>query len=325
MNAKLILSSFLLLLGTTNTVLQAQKTEKSSPPQYLRLDIQNDMLVPLEKTDRYFSSGLKLDYFFMKNPDAKFPLGKIFPRTKKGDLYMGLTVSSNMYTPADKSEVLEPGDRPYAGWLYLGAIGVSNDIKNETRYTTEYSLGVIGPAAMQEAMQRRMHKLISRPMPKGWDKYQIANDIAINLSFTGEKRFAKPSDNLELFGLIETNVGTVTNYMGIGGMMRIGWFDDYFKNIVPLKDKGWQLFVFARPVVRVVMDNALLQGGFFNYNKSPYTVSKDDLNRVYFDTEFGYGVSFRKFNITYSQNIRTPEFRGAENMHWGALTVTTAL
>jgi hypothetical protein len=302
----------------------AQPIKYSYPSwQYVHVDIENDMLIPRDKTDRYFSSGVKVDYYFLENPSDKLFVGKVFPKTKSGNIYVGVSGAMNMYTPANISdETMKPGDRPYAGWAYLGLSGISNDVKNAIRFVTEYSVGVIGPAAQQEYFQRGVHQIISRPLPKGW-KNQIANDIAINLSFTGEKRIFKPSDNVELMYNFETNIGTVTNYLGMGGTLRIGWFDDYFKDILQLsRSKNWQLYAFARPAVRVVADNSLLQGGMFTYYKSPYVIAKDDLKRIYFNTEFGYTCTYRNLSFTYSQNLRTSEFKGAKNMFWGAISCT---
>ena len=311
-----ILHSFI----STTTIFAQQDNAEKSPPQYLRLDIDNDALIPRDKTDRYFSSGLKLDYLTMPNPHKAPWVSKIFPKLDKANNYFGYTIAMNMYTPANKTENLPVGDRPYCGWAYVGLVGISNDYIKATRFSTEYSLGAIGPISQQEYIQSKFHDLIGRPQAKGW-KNQIANDIAINLSFVGEKRLTQPSDNLDIVGVLETNIGTVNNYMGVGGLIRVGWFEDYFRNIMQVKGRSvWQMFVFTRPVVRLVADNSLLQGGIFTYHNSPYVIAKDDLSRVYMNAELGYGVTYRNFNVTYSQNIRTPEFKDAKNMYWGAMT-----
>ena len=293
---------------------------------YLRLDIENDMLVLRQKTDRYFTSGLKLDYFMLKNPSEKFWFSKIFPRLKGSDNFYGLTAASNMYTPANMSETMLAGDRPYAGWAYIGLNSVSNNLETATRFSTQYTIGAIGPIVQQEKIQAKWHKVISRPEPKGW-KNQIANDIALTLNFIGEKRLFKPAEYVDIIGVMEANVGTVSNYMGLGGMIRVGWFDDYFHDIMQVKGKTnkWQAYVYIRPMVRIVADNALLQGGIFTYYKSPYTIPRDDISRYYMNSEFGYSFTFRNMNVTYSQNIRTPEFKGAKNMFWGAVAFSFAL
>ena len=322
MNIKFILGKILVLvIAMSNSLFSQSEGSPARAPQYLRLDIQNDMLIPRDKTDRYFSSGVKIDYMFLHNPHKKTLVDKIFPKLSKANNYYGITIASNMYTPSNKSENIVVGDRPYAGWAYLGLTGISNDYINSARFSTEYTLGAIGPITQQEFFQSQMHKIIDRPQPLGW-KNQIANDIAINLSFTGEKRLSKPSENFDIIGLIETNIGTVNNYMGIGGMVRVGWFEDYFRNVFQVKGRrNWQLYAFTRPTVRLVADNSLLQGGMFSYSKSPYVIPKDDLKRIYLDAELGYGITYRNVNVTYSQNIRTAEFKDAKTMFWGALTM----
>jgi hypothetical protein len=293
---------------------------------YLRLCIENDMLVLRHKTDRYFTSGVKGDWYFLKNPTSKYWLSRIFPQLKTADTYFGITAASNMYTPANMSAQIQQNDRPYAGWVYVGANCISNDLSTTTRFTTEYSLGVIGPAALQKPIQRKWHQIIERPLPQGWHN-QIANDIALTLSFTGEKRLLKPADFVEVNGILEANVGTVMNYMGFGGLVRVGWFDDYFNDIFQVNGRHntVQAYVYMRPLVRIVADNALLQGGMLTYKKSPYTIPRDDINRYYLNSEFGYCLSYRQFNITYSQSLRTPEFRGAKNMFWGAVQFSFCL
>jgi hypothetical protein len=289
---------------------------------YVKTKIENDMLIPRDKTDRYFSSGVKMDFIFMENPDKNTLFAKVFPKTKNGTLHVGFTGAMNMFTPAEMSESMVKGDRPYAGWAYLGLTGVSNDFKDATRYSTEFTFGMIGPATKQEVFQRVVHEVINRPKPVGWEN-QLPNDIAINFTFSGEKRLLKPSDNVEIIGNVETNIGTVSNFLGVGSTLRVGWFEDYFRNIMPIsRVKDYQLFVFARPTIRVVADNALLQGGVFTSHKAKYVIPRDDLKRLYLNTEFGYSFTFRQFNVTYSQNLRTAEFKNAKNMFWGAVTLT---
>ena len=293
---------------------------QESVPRYIRFEVENDMLIPRDKTDRYFSSGTRLEYSMLQTPYSNRNLQKIFLKLKDAELYMGLLVMANMYTPSDLSDKPAAGDRPYAGWLCAGMKGISNSFVQATRFSTEYTLGVIGPASLQGTFQKEFHKIVGRPEPKGWNN-QIPNDIALNLSFVGEKRIVRPSENVDLLGVMELNVGTVTNYMGFGGMLRVGWFDDYFKNIFQVDGVNkWQIFAFARPMVRIVADNSLLQGGIFTFRESPYRILKDDLNRYFMETEFGYGLSYRKFNFTYSQSIRTAEFKGAKNMYWGKMS-----
>ena len=322
MNVKLLVTTGIIGFFTQHTCLSAQQSPslKEVSSQYFRVKIENDaLLTARDKTDRYFSSGIKMNYAFNGLPSRRV-LSKIFPTLKESTNYYGYSIASNMYTPVSiATENIIKGDRPYAGWAYIGLTNISNNTKTATRFTTEYSVGAIGPITQQEIMQKQVHKIIKRPEPQGW-KNQIANDIAVNINFLGEKRFFHASDNIELMGVVETNIGTVSNYLGVGGLLRIGFVEDYFKHILPIShQQDWQVFAFVRPMGRIVANNALLQGGMFTYYKSPYVIPKDDLNRLYMETEFGYGISFKNFNVTYSQNVRTAEFKDAKNMLWGAM------
>jgi lipid A 3-O-deacylase len=315
-----LLFFYVSLQNTAFAQVKYENQAQESVPRYIHFGVENDMLVPRDKTDRYFSSGTRLEYSMLQTPYTNRNLQKIFLKLKDAELYMGLLVMANMYTPSNLSEKPPVGDRPYAGWLCVGMKGISNSFVQATRFNTEYTLGVIGPASLQGTFQKEFHKIVGRPEPKGWDN-QIPNDLALNLSFVGEKRIVRPAENVDLMGILELNIGTVSNYMGFGAMLRVGWFDDYFKNIFQVDGNNpWQIFAFARPLVRIVADNSLLQGGLFSYRDSPYRIPKDDLKRYYMETEFGYGISYHKFNFTYSQCVRTAEFEGAKNMYWGKMS-----
>jgi lipid A 3-O-deacylase len=307
------------LLSSLSLSAQSHKNSAKNN-QYLRLNIENDMLVWRERTDRYFTSGIRFDYLKYDKNNKSSRFKDVMPKLHNGENYFGMSLASNMYTPKNRStEAIVLGDRPYAGWAYVGYTGISNSKSKATRLKTEYSLGALGPITQQEKMQAAVHERWNRPMSRGW-KNQILNDIAANVSFSIEKRVIKPLEYLDILGLVEANIGTVTNYMGLGALVRVGWFEDYFDNVMPLKtSKDWQVFVFTRPTVRVMTDNSLLQGGVFNYEKSPYVIPRDDLKHVYMDIAFGYSLTYRSFNISCIQNLRTPEFRDANNMFWGTV------
>ncbi|MDZ7877927.1 MAG: lipid A deacylase LpxR family protein [Saprospiraceae bacterium] len=310
----------LFLLSSLSLSAQSDK-DSSKNNQYLRLNIDNDMLIWRERTDRYFTSGLRLDYLRAANKNKPSCFKDMIPKLQNSEIYLGVSLVFNMYTPKNRfTEAIVLGDRPYAGWAYIAYTGISNSKSKAMRLKTEYSLGALGPITQQEELQTAVHKWANRPLSKGW-KNQILNDLAANVLFSVEKRVISPTEYLDILGIVEANIGTVTNYMGLGGLVRLGWFEDYFDNVMPLKtSKDWQVFVFTRPTVRLMTDNSLLQGGVFNYEKSPYVIQRDDLKHVYLDVGFGYSLTYRSFNITCIQNFRTPEFKDAQNMFWGTVT-----
>ena len=62
--------------------------------------------------------------------------------------------------------------------------------------------------------------------------------------------------------------------------------------------------------------NATLQGGFFN-PFSPYIL--DTIKPLTMDLQFGLGLGYKHFNVTYGQHLIIPEFQGAEIYSWGEL------
>lgn len=281
---------------------------------YVRLATDNDFFKLRGNTDRYFTNGERLDVFFSSKYEAG--LEKLFfvlPRKKYAfrSNEFGIGVGMNMYTPTDISLVTpDSTDRPYAGWTYAAIKCISNDLSSKQRLTTEHSLGVIGPAAYQKEIQIWYHDCIDSQEPMGWDN-QIANDFAYNLNVSYERELINPVRQIQVVGTIEANAGTVTNHIGLGGLIRIGRFNDYFvqefgllsdstemdryqKEVLPTMrgdyfpetiDRKFQLYFQIRPLFRAVLDNSLLQGGMFGFRDSPHTVPADELKRFYVNTE----------------------------------------
>jgi lipid A 3-O-deacylase len=337
--------SFSILLLLLSQFLSAQNDSLvSTDHTYLRLKTENDYFKLGEKSDKYFSNGVRIEYQFPQSLQHNGWLRKIFPvlpdksyrKTK-----LGATFGMNMYTPADiKTTIINTLDRPYAGWAYLGLSGMSNNFSTGERATTEFNLGVIGPASRQKELQKFVHRIGNKIDPQGWDN-QIANDLALNVNFLYEKILFSPVNRIETIALMEVNAGTVTNYLGVGGTVRFGRFNDYFFNASGLKMKNKDLkieklkrsifvsnlnrdlqhYFFVRTSFRFALNNSLLQGGIFTYYKSPYVLSDDALERFYFNGEFGYTIVYKKLGFTFSQFYRSAEFKTSRAAQWGSISL----
>lgn len=77
--------------------------------------------------------------------------------------------------------------------------------------------------------------------------------------------------------------------------------------------------------VTAVMDNAVLQGGFFTHDSSPYTINKDSIARVHMQYEYGIVISHKRFGIGFYEKLRTPEFKGFYTQQIGNLTLYIGL
>lgn len=345
-----ILPAFCFAFFVQKTPVQAQADSISTDHSYLRIKLENDFFSLGNWSDRYFSNGVRLEYQTPQSWHRLDGMRRIYPllpgKTSK-KLKLNFTFQMSMFTPEDLSRTdIIGGDRPYAGLIYLAASGVSNDFPTGTRLTTEYAVGLIGPAARQRQVQMAFHKLLidwgsnSAVIPRGWGN-QLGNMPALNVRTEYERILFSPVENMETIGGFEVNFGTITNYVALNANLRVGKLNDYFYNSSGLKmrdktasrekmpprrpfypaniNRKWQVYFFAKPSFRFALNNSLLQAGLFNRNSSPYFLPGDQLERFYVNVEFGYGVVCRKFGILYLQQFRSPEFVGAHPTTWGTV------
>ena len=121
-------------------------------------------------------------------PDFVRRWGNVIPSlTKEGLIYRaGIAIGQVIQTPDDLSRHdLIKDDVPYAGALTLQATWYAfND--DEFR-GFEITAGVAGPLSLAEQTQKRVHKLIGSPDPKGWD-HQLKNEPLINFNYMRKKK-----------------------------------------------------------------------------------------------------------------------------------------
>ena len=139
-------------------------------------------------TDRNYTSGLKLGWSspdlskFSDTPVAKpfLPVLGVLPFINEPAFQKNLVLAlgQNIYTPNDTvTSTLIANDRPYAGWLYLGAGVVW---KNATvRNSIVFDLGVVGPWSFAQETQRLAHDVLNQGHPLGWDN-QLHNELGVD-------------------------------------------------------------------------------------------------------------------------------------------------
>jgi lipid A 3-O-deacylase len=305
--------------------------QKNNKIQFLKISEDNDFLnLRGEGTDRGYSSGLKLELYYTKKNKAKFPSILLMKITSDADNLYGWGISQNLYTPNNiSSKVIQYGDRPYAGTLLISHMLISSDNIKKQRITTALSLGAIGKYAFGKEIQTFVHGAINYQKPKGWDN-QIKTDVLLNYFINYEKLIFSSSQNLEIIGNISGNAGTLSNNAGLGLQFRAGLFNNYFsnhekpgyKNIIASKNntRKFSAYFYMKTEAIAVMDNSLLQGGFFSHNSSEYVISKDDISRVFMQYEYGIVLSKKRFGIAFYEKLRTPEFKGTYTEQTGNIT-----
>ena len=318
---------FLLLFQLSNNI----AGQLANQPHTFRIYLDNDFLnFRGSGTDRYFTNGIRIDYFYAKQRKPKFPSFLLLNISENNNIY-GWGLAQFMFTPKhiDISEI-QYGDRPYAGALYaIHSLQSINPIE-KVKVTTEMFFGVIGPWSLADESQTWVHGAINYTIPQGWDN-QVANDIILNYNIIIEKQLLNPSKRILLVGVVETFSGTLYNAAGMGFMLRIGKFNNYFEgasNSQGTPKNKFQIYVFMRPVARVVLSNALLEGGLIyqmTAQTGAYTLDKDQIERLTVLYDVGLNFEMPKFSISLSQKIRTAEFKGQYVQEVGNITLKANL
>lgn len=192
----------------------------------LSFGIDNDGAVG---SDRDYSSGLFLGYHsphyaLQQAPDWMATMADFLPGSDRQSVATSLRLGQQMWTPEHIEEPLPPpGERPYAGLLFLEG-GLSRYAEDRAdRY--QLLFGTVGPNALAEQGQRFIHFLIGSDEPMGWDS-QIENQLVFNLDYRGDRRLAQsPGDwgrTPEISVIGRARAGNFQSEAAMGAMFRWG-------------------------------------------------------------------------------------------------------
>ena len=300
-------------------------------------------------TDRQYTSGVKLGWSsadlenYSDSPYASpfLPLFNLLPYVNEKAYQKNLVfaLGQNIYTPDDtEAYALVKGDRPYAGWLYLGAGVVWKNA--EVRNSLVLNLGVVGSWSFAQESQRLVHDLRSLDHPNGWDN-QLHNELGVVATYEREWRWPKHERRVgfdwEVLPHAGIALGNVQTYADAGGEVRAGLNlpDDFGTAAIgpaattstPVDgsqsaersrfDLG--LYVFARAEGRAVAHNIFLDGNTFGDSPS--------VERKWFvaDLSLGVAVNIKNTKFAYAFVYRTVEFSGQkEGQAFGTVSVNFA-
>ncbi len=296
-----------------------------SRESFLKISVDNDII---DYTDRFYTNGIRIDLispFLSGNPVGKL----LVPYWGTGRNYYGLSIVQNLYTPSStKIGGILYGDRPYAAYLYLGSLKITNDPMKKFRLTSELDFGIIGPYSFGEWVQTSFHKTVpSNSEPLGWE-YQIQNDLVLNYQVTFDKGvFERKWGNLNLVS--SASLGTLYTNIAGGFHFRIGWMNPYFANLgVARYDrlrlnhlKKAQFYFFIKGSGKLVGYDATLEGGLLN-RSSVYTIPSSHISRIIFQTTAGIIVTYRGFQ---EQFLLSPEFDDGMWHKWVHIGLTFSL
>jgi hypothetical protein len=287
-------------------------------------------------TDQHYTNGFKLSFLTtdLRNftgESVPWPVryvAQAFGRFTEPDAAykLNFSIGQNIYTPENiHTDVFQPNDRPYAAWLYVGA-AYQNYLPERTTPggfwipprldVFEVTIGTVGPSARGREIQNGFHDIINVPHAEGW-AHQINDEVGVNLVFERKYRFSTTGSRdgfgADLIPHAGFSAGNVFTYANIGFETRAGWKlpADFGTNLIrPSGDSNsaarprWNAFLFAALDARAVARDITLDGNTFrdspHIGKEPFVA----------DWQFGIALGLRHLQITYSQAVRTREFKG---------------
>jgi hypothetical protein len=288
-------------------------------------------------TDRHFTHGTRFIFItrpmtWVKDAANKLPwfdtewaekAGRIRPRAN-------IVLGQNIYTPEDTRESgLVQDDRPYGGWTYLG-FGVVAD-QHDNRYDQlELNIGMVGPASGAKQVQLGWHGFLDIPKPRGWH-HQLENEPGVVLYYEQARRLGPrsllPGLQAELIPHFGASLGNVFTFGALGLTARVGRHlnNDFgpprIRPSLPgagyfRREREWNWYFFVGVEGRGVLRNIFLDGNTFR--------SSHDVDKKYFvgDLQAGLSFQYQWLRITYTQILRTQEFKGQDSPdQFGSLSI----
>ncbi|WP_299453611.1 lipid A deacylase LpxR family protein [uncultured Microscilla sp.] len=273
----------------------------------LSFEYANDLFT---QTDQYYTQGIRLSYgsttlnrAWLNRLMLKLPKPSSFAQS-------GIQLKHEVFTPTDlgKGQVL-PNDRPYAGVLHITWWHTQQDTLKQQSLTSAMHLGIIGPAAFAEGMQKTIHEVVNSEQPQGWDN-QVAADLIVGYSLKYEKALLGNINHTHISGLAKVQLSTLISSASVGA--RAHWNSPHWAQLrIQLYGVAYQSWVGY---------NATLQGGVFNTN-SPHKLSNNQLERWLTSLTLGATLNYGKASIGYAWHYVSPEFIQAQSHRWGALKI----
>jgi hypothetical protein len=284
--------------------------------------------------DRHYTNGVALAWTTAasRTPNWLRDTAHALPLfSSDGEVRATYAVGQSMFTPDDIRAVNPPlTDRPYAGFLYAG-LGLSD--RTDTRLDQVYlQLGVVGPSSLTEDAQDLAHSIFSGRTPEGWAA-QLHDEPIVQLTYQRSFKLIAPTKiagglAFDLQPHIGVSVGNAYDYVNAGGMMRIGY--NLPNDFGPLRvapgvpgsniiepTAAFGAYLFAGVDGRAMARNIFLDGNTWRNSRSV------DKRTLVGDMQAGAALVFRAFTVTFTQVLRTKEFRGQDGMdRFGAMNVS---
>jgi len=316
-----------------------EKTEEPGPGLFYCLQKGSEIQVFIENdsfgaTDQYYTNGIKFGCGIPANRVSalfSLPPNELLRTITDGaENHFGLFLGQNLYTPRDITIAApQPNDRPWAAWLYVGAVAQSvkeekleSGITEGRLHTVEFDLGFVGPPALGRQIQTFWHEhIVDAPEPKGWGN-QVRAEPGFMISYLHKRRYGN-SSGVQFVPHAGLSLGTIMTFARLGGIVRVGQNMSGFgpdgiepggamlKNARFPRDSegratgkggGFEWFAFVGVDGRAIGHNIFLDGSLFRDGPS---VKRRDM--VY-DITAGVSARFDQLRVSVTRIKRSEEF-----------------
>jgi len=290
--------------------------------RYLTVTAENDIYVPRGQ-DRHYTNGIRFGFGLDHRAGQRWYswLGKLAPTTTPAaSQHYEFAFGQNIYNPEFYiASFAIPTDRPYAAWIYT-EIAVNSHTPGMLQSLVA-NVGIVGPAALGEPVQKFIHTITGDREPAGWDN-QLHNEPTVLLRY--RRSWFLPllqsrqiqSDLVPKAGI---SLGNVFTDAGIGAAVRLGNFlpeQDIPLRIQPGLSDGTSYYpirngqldwlLFAELQGRAVARNLFLDGNTF---RNSLSVKKRHLvGDAAAGVIFGFGQLKQPLFIAFSFVWRGREF-----------------
>jgi len=281
--------------------------------KYFRINYDNDFFTA---TDLYYTQGYQLELitpWLRKNP-----VNKLFFKLNNSDTRYGLAFENLGYIPTKISvKEIQQGDRPYAATMAFKSFQVATDTITNSRLSSSFVVGVIGPAALGNEIQTGIHKWIGDEPPMGWHN-QIKNDLILDYEIAYEKQLLRLKNIVAVNLDTKLHLGTFNTNASLGLNGSVGLINAPFTSYK--SQRKFFMYAYNQSRVKAIGYDASLQGGLFN-NSSPYTIPGQDIERFTIENNYGIIMQFKTLYFEYSRSDITPEFKGGGKHKWGGFKI----
>lgn len=286
--------------------------ESVSNNKFVRINYENDFFTA---TDYYFTQGIILESV---NPIYKYsPFTWLLPQLSQSTKEYGLSITQDCFTPTNiTSAYILKGDRPYAGYIYIGNYKTSANYYKKQMLSAEMNIGEIGACAECKQEQEAIHRWTDNTQPGGW-QYQIGNGLLLNYQLTYEKAIYSDT-TVDINALGQINAGTIYDNALAGFSLHLGKMQSYF---LINHRKPFQLYGVVKGWVEGVAYNGTMQGALFT-NNSLYTLSTNQINRIIYGDSYGICFSIDNISVVYSVTHITNEIETGFYHGWGHIDIT---